>query len=226
MRPGNYRGKRFVSPPDRIPVPEDTLELQLVVGQINEYWELPPINVKEPGDPDYEDADLLSTLDAFLNPTDAERMVALNLQLLTAPDPNRIFNVTLPFFEIPAELLTGLSTDDENLIRRYVVDAEIGDCSVTYEWRERPPFYFPRYQVYGRCDGRDDCSIPVTTDHTHSQRCRPNLSQEIRIRALRWDCCHSYTDSVERPWQPICGWRVVSVPIVNQCTCMCDPNEA
>jgi len=227
MRPGNYRGKRFVSPPDRIPVPEDIQELQLVVGQIDEFWELPPINVKEPGVPDYDDANLLGALDAFLDPTDAERMVALNVQLLTAPDPNRIFNITFPSFEIPPDLLTGLSTDDETLIREFVRFAEIGECDVIFEWRERPPFYFPRFQVYGRCSSdRPYCSIPITSDHPHSQQCRPDLSQEIRIRALRWDCCDSYTDSVENPWELICGWRVVSVPIVNQCTCMCDPNEA
>ena len=223
MVAGDYRNKRSSSPPDRVPRPEDTLELQLTVGQIDEYWELPLVNVKEPGIPDYSDDDFSGALDAFLNPTDAERLVALNVRFMTAPNPNPLFNKTIQPFEIPAELLEGLSQTDRNTITQYVNAADIGDCAPIYEWRERPPFYFPRFQVYGRCDGRDDCAIPITNDHAFSQRCRPDLSDYIRIRALRWDCCHSYTE--DNTWENICGWRVVSVPIVNRCTCMCDPNE-
>jgi len=225
MVPGNYRGKRFVSPPDRMPQPEDTLELQLVVGQIDEYWELPPINFKPPGVPNFNNSDFTDVLDAFLNATNSERLVVSNRVDVVVPDLNNIFGrPPSPPFEVPGELLTGMPQADIDLIRQYVADAEIGECMVTNAWRRRPPFYYPRFQVYGRCDGRDDCSIPITSEHSHSQRCRPDLSENIRIRALRWDCCHSYT--TDGNWEYICGWRVVSVPIINGCTCSCDPNEA
>lgn len=224
LAPGNYNGKkRFVSAPDREPIPAEELQLNLIVGQIDEFWELPLITTKEPGIPDYDDTDFTGVLDSFLNLTAAEGMVSRNMPGVIAQDPNPLFGITDEPFEVPDDLLTGLSADEANTIRNYVATAEIGDCSVTYAWRERPPFYYPRFQIYGRCDGRDDCAIPLTDDHAFSQRCRPDLTDQIRIRALRWDCCHSFTD--DDGWEYICGWRAVSVPIVNQCTCMCGPGD-
>jgi len=231
MVPGPYEAskKRFASPPMRVPVPEPILELPLLPRGPDECYELPPIQVKEP----YVPSDMAFIrqlnldLESVLRPSPQMRLITTNVQgALVATDPNVVYNVSRPVYQIPDELLQGYSDADINTIRTYLAATDAGQCDLTVQVVERPPFYYPRFQVQGKCDGRF-CSLPVTEDHDFSQRCRPFIGgdDQIFIRAMRWDCCHSYTGVVGDEWEYICGWRMVRFPVVHKCECSCDPSE-
>lgn len=232
MVPGPYEAtkKRFVSPPMRVPIPEPILELQLLPRGPKECWELPPIQVKEPYVPVNNTAfirQLNMDLERMLAPTPQMRLITTNVEGALVPnDPNSVYGIAIPEYQIPDELLAGLSVADQNIIRTYVANFRFGECDTNPQVIERPAFYYPRYQVQGKCDGRK-CALPPTEDHDFSQKCRPFIGGEnqIYIRALRWDCCHSYTGKVKKEWDYICGWRMVRFPVVHQCDCSCDPSE-
>lgn len=116
------------------------------------------------------------------------------------------------------------SAADQLIIRQYAAAIELGQCDLNSQVKERPDYYYPRFQVQGSCDGRE-CALPPTDDHEFSQRCRAEVGgdDQIYIEALRWDCCHSYT--IQQNWEYICGWRKVEVPVVHKCVCSCDPSE-
>ena len=230
MVPGEFENgkKRTVSAPNQAPTPGPILELSLSPGQnISGLWQLPLIEVKEPYIPEDPSImqDLNRRLDEFLNPSPEMRLITHNVEAaLGITDPNVVFNRTRPRYEIPDQILEDFTPGEQTIIRQYAGAIELGQCEVTFQAQERPPFYYPRFQIQGRCSGMD-CALPPTEDHDFSQKCRPEVGgpQQIFIRALRWDCCHSYTASQE--WEYICGWRVVRFPIVHQCQCSCEPRE-
>ena len=230
MVPGPYENgkKRFISPPNRVPVPEPTLQLSLSPGQnISGLWELPMIEVKEPYIPDNPSIrqDLNRRLDEFLSPTPQMRLITHNVrEALGMVDPNVVFNRTIPRYEIPDQILDNFSPGEQITIRQYAGAIELAQCEVTFQVQERPDYYYPRFHIQGRCSGMP-CALPLTDDHDFVQKCRPQIGtdEQIFIRALRWDCCHSYT--VEQQWEYICGWREVIFPIVHQCQCSCDPSD-
>lgn len=169
--------------------------------------------------------ELYILLDAFLNPTSRERLITTNVRgTLPAMDPNIVFNISRPQYQIPDSLLTSFSDADQQIIRVYGAAIDLGQCDLNPQAKERTPFYYPRFQVQGLCDGRE-CSLPPTNDHDFSMRCRPEVGgdDQIYIEALRWDCCHSFT--IEQKYETICGWRKVEVPVVHKCQCSCDTTE-
>ena len=229
MVPGPYENgkKRFVSPPNQVPIPEPILQLSLLPGQADGCWELPVIEVKEPYIPQDPTVmlNLNRRLDTFLDPTPQMRLITHNVAgALVVTDPNIVFNVTRPPYEIPEDILENFSPGEQTTIRQYGGAIELGQCEVNFQVKERPPYYYPRFQIQGSCSGMD-CALPPTEDHDFSQSCRPEVGGEdqIFIRGLRWDCCHSYT--IDQTWEYICGWRVVRFPIVHKCQCSCEPSE-
>ena len=235
MIPGPYEnGKRSLTAPGRVPIPEPILDLSLLPTQEPDgFWELPRIVVKEPyvptGPPEVlQDFNL--ALDRFLDPSPQMRLIAHNVEnALTIMDPNDVFNLTRPRYQIPDELLMNFSPSEQLTIMQYAGAIELGDCEPMYDVVRRPEFYYPRFQIQGRCPTNGmgtGCALPPTNDHDFTQMCRPDITSrddQIFIRALRWDCCHSYT--VEQSWDYICGWRAVRFPIVHTCQCSCDTEQ-
>ena len=235
MIPGPFEnGKRSLSAPGRVPIPEPILDIPLLPTQEPDgFWELPRIVVKEPfvptGPPSVVQ-DFNLRLDRFLDPSPQMRLIANNVEsALVVMDPNDVFNRSRRRYEIPDELLMNFDSAEQQIIMQYAGAIELGQCNPTYQVVGRPEFYYPRFQVQGRCPTSNNtgCSLPPTMDHAFSQRCRPDIGEvddgQIFIRALRWDCCHSYT--IEQSWEYICGWRAVRFPIVHRCQCSCDMEQ-
>ena len=169
--------------------------------------------------------DLYAALDAFLDPPNRERFLATNVEsTLVAVDPNEVFNISRPQYQIPDSYLASFSAADQLVIMQYAAAIDLGQCDLMSQVKERPDYYYPRFQVQGSCSGMD-CALPPTEDHDFSQKCRSQVGgdDQIYIQALRWDCCHSYT--IQQSYEYICGWRKVEVPVVHKCECSCDPSE-
>ena len=231
MVPGPFENgkKRFVADPGRVPIPEPILELSLTPGQdADACWQLPEIVVKEPYIPEDPSTmqDLNRRLDGFLDPTPPMRLITHNVfGALVVTDPNVVFNRTRPPYAIPDEYLENFTPAEQTIIQQYAGAIELGQCEVTFLVKERPEFYYPRFQIQGSCTGEMNCALPLTEDHSFSQACRPEVGgdDQIFIRGLRWDCCHSYT--IDQVWEYICGWRQVRFPIVHKCQCSCDTSQ-
>lgn len=232
MIPGPYENgkKRTVSSPDRIPIPEPVLRLSLIPPRTDEEcWTVPEIVVKQPDLPTDPTAlmNLYRILDDFLRPPNQARAIAHNVQGALVPtDPNTVYNITLPQYQIPDKFLAPFSASEQVTIRQYAAALGIGQCNLNPKVMTRPDFYFPRFQVQGTCRSpMNMCSLPMTNDHEFSQMCRADIGgdDQIYIQALRWDCCHSFTN--EQDWENICGWRRVEFPVVHKCECSCDPSE-
>ena len=230
MIPGPYESrKRSALPPGRVPVPEPIFTLSLQPKQADECWELPEIAVKEPYRPPGSlqfNISLNNILNTFLDPTPLMVMITSNVDgALVVPGAiNALLNVSLLPYQIPDRFLAGFSDGDQITIRRYLATLDIGECDVNFQVVERPKFYYPRYQVQGCCSG-NDCSLPPTDEHDFVHKCRSFVggADQVYIRALRWDCCQSYT--IQQEWVEICGWRQVRFPVVHKCECSCDSTE-
>lgn len=83
-------------------------------------------------------------------------------------------------------------------------------CPVRYRWKTLSVRFWPRWIKTGACDNQRSCSIPA------GMTCQPTKMRNIRI--LRYYC-------PIRGSKRSCRWIKFEYPILDKCTCMCNPNQ-